>query len=389
MKANSTLFTFLEVSRMGYVEEFYKRERDKRRAKRKAALGLYLNTNHVFSYHGITDFVYTAVRGIGKSVISVETAIILKRKYGYENVKCFYFRLTDQSIKAMLANHAAKAVDPYLIAKYNLDITCKNNVVYDHGKPLIEFYPLVSAGSKGKGVNLYDCNWWADPEKKRFIVTIWDEFLMAEGVEKKSIGDPVEQYKIYREAILRDAQFQAYDCVYNFLLANNVSECASITGALYNYIPDPNNHNRVKLTRKHAMFWNVPVSDAYREKRKKSINANITDFEDDANYAELKKDLSLLKPKNIKLCRVTSLIKFDKFNKKKWFCVYDGKYIRQYRGETVRKDLVIPMKRYLDELFNPDLVTMVFEVYDARGFGYADLMSMSLFTAQLKLIKTK
>ena len=371
------------------VKKLKKMIRTVNKAKEHAKLGLYLNTNHVFSYHGMTDFIYTAVRGIGKSVISVETAIILKRKYGYENVKCFYFRLTDLSVKAMLANHAAKAVDPYLISKYGLLITCKNNIVYDHGKPLIEFYPLVSAGSKGKGVNLYDCNWWADPKKKRYIVTIWDEFLMAEGIEKKSLGDPVEQYKIYREAILRDAQFQPYDCVYNFLLANNVSECASVTGALYNYIPNPNNHARVKLTRKHAMFWNVPVSDEYKAKRKTSINANITDFEDDANYTELKKDLSLIKPKRIKLCRVTQLIKFDKLNKKKWFCLYDGKYIRQYRGETVKTDLVIPMKRYLDELFNPDLIKQVFEIYDNRGFMYADLMSMALFTAQLKLIKAK
>ena len=90
---------------------------------------LYLTTNLPFSYQGISNFVYTAVRGIGKSVISVETAIILKRKYGYENVKCFYFRLTDQSVKTMLQNKAQKAIDPYLIAKYNLDITCKNNIV--------------------------------------------------------------------------------------------------------------------------------------------------------------------------------------------------------------------------------------------------------------------
>ena len=55
---------------------------------------LYLSPNFVFSYTNMSNFVLTAVRGIGKSVISVETAI-LKRKYGYENVKCFYFRLTD------------------------------------------------------------------------------------------------------------------------------------------------------------------------------------------------------------------------------------------------------------------------------------------------------
>lgn len=367
----------------------------RKEVKKKAEMGLYLNTNHVFSYHGITDFIYTAVRGIGKSVISVETAIILKRKYGYENVKCFYFRLTDQSIKAMLANKAAKAIDPYLIDKYSLEITCKNNVVYDHGKPLIEFYPLVSAGSKGKGVNLYDCNFFNKKDEngkrtKTFVVTIWDEFLMAEGVEKKSVGDPVAQYKIYKEAILRDAEvIKDYDAVYNFLLANNVSECAYVTGALYNYIPDPRNHRRVKLTRKRAMFWNVPITEAYKEKRKNSYNANIMDYENDPNYAEVERDLSLIKPKKTRMRKVTALIKFDKFDKGKWFCLYDGKYIRQYSNECVNKNLVIPMKRYLDELFNPDLVTMVFTRFDLRNFMYADIMSMALFQGQLKLIKAK
>ena len=103
------------------------------RRKKENALKkmLYLTPEHVFSYQGINNFAYTAIRGVGKSVISVETAIILKRKYGYKNVKCFYFRLTDLSIKAMMKNKAAKAVDPYLIDKYKLEITCKNNIVYD------------------------------------------------------------------------------------------------------------------------------------------------------------------------------------------------------------------------------------------------------------------
>lgn len=364
-----------------------------RKKKLKADLGLYLNTNHVFSYHGITDFIYTAVRGIGKSVISVETAIILKRKYGYDNVKCFYFRLTDNSVKAMLANKAEKAIDPYLIAKYDMEITSKGNKVYDHGKLLMEFYPLVSAGSKGKGVNLYDCNFfnkYKETGQKTFIVTIWDEFLMAEGIEKKSVGDPVEQYKIYKEAILRDAEvIKDYDAVYNFLLANNVSECAAVTGALYNYIPDPNNHRRVKLTRKRAMFWNVPITAAYKEKRKNSYNANILDYNNDVNYSNIQRDLSLIKPKKTKIYRVTAIYKFDKFDKKKWFCLYDGRYIRQYRNETVKDSIIFPMKRYLDGIYNQDIVLNVFERFDCRDFMYCDLMSMALFQAQLKLLKSK
>lgn len=377
------------------AKDYLRTEVNKSIAKKKASLGLYLNTNHVFSLNnkGITDFIYTAIRGIGKSVISVETAIILKRKYGYENVKCFYFRLTDNSIKAMLANKGEKAVDPYLIDKYNLKITTKGNILYDNGKKLIEFYPLVSAGSKGKGVNLYDCNFFSKYKKegkKTFIVTIWDEFLMAEGIEKKSIGDPVEQYKIYKEAILRDAEvIGEYNAVYNYLLANNVSECAAVTGALYNYIPNPNNFNRVFLTRKRAMFWNVPITEQYKDKRKKSYNANILDYNDDPNYANIERDLSLIKPKNIRIRKVTNLIKFDKINKKKWFCLYDGMYIRQYRGECVNKSLTIAMKRYLDEMFFQDLVQNIFDRFDAKGFMYSDIMSMALFQSQLKLLKAK
>lgn len=361
------------------------------KTRRNAELGLYLNTNHVFSLNnkGITDFIYTAVRGVGKSVISVETAIILKRKYGYENVKCFYFRLTDNSIKTMLANHGEKAIDPYLINKYNLQITSKGYKIYDQGKLLIEFYPLVSAGSKGKGVNLYDCNFF-NKNKKTFIVTIWDEFLMAEGIEKKSVGDPVEQYKIYKEAILRDAEvITNYNAVFNFLLANNVSECASITGELYNYIPSPNNNKRVFLTRKRAMFWNVPVTDAYINKRKNSYNANIMDYDNDPNYSYVERDLTLIKPKKTRLHKVTNLIKFHKTDKSKWFCVYDGLYVRKYKGETISKDLIIPMKRYLDELFLPEVVKIIFDRFDARSFMFCDLMSFALFQSQLKLLKAK
>lgn len=375
------------------IQERKKEFNKKNKIKKKAQLGLYLNTNHVFSYQGITDFIYTAHRGIGKSVISVETAIILKRKYGYDNVKCFYFRLTDNSVKAMLANKAEKAIDPYLIDKYNLEITSKGNKVYDHGQLLMEFYPLVSAGSKGKGVNLYDCNFFKKYQEdgtKTFIVTIWDEFLMAEGIEKKSVGDPVEQYKIYKEAILRDAEvIKDYNAVYNFLLANNVSECASVTGALYNYIPDPNNHKRVKLTRKRAMFWNVPITDAYKEKRRNSYNANIMDYSNDVNYADIKRDLTLIKQKQVRISKVSALYKFDKFDKKKWFCLYDGKYIRQYRNETVNKDIIFPMKRYLDEIYVPEVVKNVFDRFDCRDFMYCDIMSMALFQAQLKLLKAK
>ena len=86
--------------------------------------------------------------------------------------------------------------------------------------------------------------------------------------------------------------------------------------------------------------------------------------------------------------KIAEIIKFTK-DKTNWFCLYDGKYIRRYRGETFKRDKVISMRRYLDELFNPEAVKKVIERFDARDFKYCDIMSQALFQAQLKLIKQK
>ena len=137
------------------------------------------------------------------------------------------------------------------------------------------------------------------------------------------------------------------------------------------------------------MFWNCPVTEKYKEKRRTSYNADIMDLKNDINYTnEVKRDLELIKPKKTRLIRVSALIKFDK-NPQNWFCLYDSKYIRKYSGETVKKSKVIPMKRYLDELYDPDVVNNVIDRFDCRGFYYADLMSQALFQSQLKLIKNK
>lgn len=363
-------------------------EISKKDRRKKVEQGLYLSPNMPFSYNGYSDFVFTAVRGVGKTVIGLETAIILKRKYGYENVKCYYFRTNDNSIKALL--QPDKAVDPYLMHKYDMHITKKGNHVYNDGELLYEAYPLVSAASIGKGVNLYD-NKWFDPKymagKKRFIVTIWDEFMLDEGVGKKSVGDPVKQYMIYREAIFRDAERLPYNAVYNFLLANNVSECANVTGQLFNFIPNPNQHRVTKLTRKHAIFWNVPITEAYKQKRSKSYNAAII-RDDDPNYHAVERDLSMVKKKSTRVYRLTNLIKFSK-QKSDWFCVYDKVYIKKYSKEKFKKDKVISMYRNQEELYNPELAKHVLDMNDYRSYMFCDIMSMAAFQAAMKTYKTR
>lgn len=370
------------------VKKALKEVKEERLAKLEDKLGLYYTMHSVLGVHWWNWLWCIGARGRGKSYSGVDTVLDFCKKYGQENVRCYYFRISDLSVKSMLLNKARKAIDAKLVRKYDLDITTKANTIYNRGKPLIDFYALVSAAKTGKGVAEYDpdfLNQYYKDGKKRFIFIIIDEFMMAEGVEKKSVGNPVEQFKIFIENILRDQEQLPYRAVMIMGFANSVSECNDFLAQLAGFIPET--PGRYYLKRKHMIVDNIPNSKAYLEKRKKSIGADIMDYDNDANYTNVvKRDLESLMNKGRQLIRVTTLLKFSK-DPKDWFCIYDGRYIRRYRGETVNKNLIVGMKRHLDNFFNPDIVKDVFEMYDARAYIYADLISQATFAAQLKLLK--
>lgn len=358
-------------------------------------LPLYYTTHSLMGIGWATWFWLCGARGRGKSFAVLDTYLSYCKKYGQENCKCYYFRISDLSVKSMLANKGAKTIDAVLKRKYDLDLTTKSNRLFNRGKPLIDFYALVSAAKTGKGVAEYDPDFLnkrpIDPKTgkpiKRFIFTIIDEFQMAEGVERRSVGNPVAQYKIFIENILRDQEQLDYRAVMNFGCANAVSECSDFLAQLCGYIPEK--PGRVMLKRKHMVIDNIINSEAYLEKRKRSVGADIMDYDEDANYTNVvKRDLETLMPKDKHLVRVTNLIKFSK-EPRDWFCIYDGKVIRKYNNETVNKNIVLAMKRYLDTNFYEDIVKSVIERYDARAFLYADLISQATFSAQLKLIKAR
>ena len=370
------------------VKKALKEVKEERLAKLEDKLGLYYTMHSVLGVHWWNWLWCIGARGRGKSYAGVDTLLDFGKKYGQENVKCYYFRISDLSVKSMLANKARKAIDAKLVRKYDLDITTKATTIYNRGKPLMDFYALVSAAKTGKGVAEYDpdfLNQYYKDGKKRFIFIIIDEFMMAEGVEKKSVGNPVDQFKIFIENILRDQEQLPYRAVMIMGFANSVSECNDFLAQLAGFIPET--PGRYYLKRKHMIVDNIPNSKAYLEKRKKSIGDDIMDYDNDANYTNVvKRDLESLMNKGRQLIRVTTLLKFSK-DPKDWFCVYDGRYIRRYRGETVNKNLIVGMKRHLDNFFDPDIVKDVFEMYDARAYIYADLISQATFAAQLKLLK--
>lgn len=367
------------------------------RIKRKTSL--YLTPHPMMGYDKrYVHFIFAGARGRGKSVISLDAPIASCEKYGYENNKIFFFRLSDLSIKNLLQNSASNLIDPLLIDKYKMEITKKGNVVYNHGKKLLEVYSLASA-AKNKGQALYDYNYLnkrpIDPKTgkpiKRFIWLILDEFQMAEGLENNSIASKstAKLWKMYTEIILRDQQFLDYPAVRCIYAANNVSECSTFTCEMWGFYMPPGKFGIYRCPRKNAVFFSVENSQAYIDKRHSAITGSITDFDNDSNYSNvIAFDMAQIKPRKQRLYRVTQLIKFSK-DPNDWFCVYDGKYIRQYKKETLNPSLSLPMKRHLDNQFDEDRVNTVFDMYDVKAFKYCDVKSLATFRARMKELKAK
>lgn len=368
------------------------------REKRKAP-GLYLSPHPMMGYDkDYIHFIYAGARGRGKSVISLDAPIASCEKYGYENNKIYYFRLSDTSVKQMLANSADKAIDPLLIDKYKMKISRKGNIVYNHGKKLMEVYSLVSA-PKNKGSALYDYSFLnnrpIDPKTgkpvKRFIWLILDEFQIAEGLERNSVANKstAALFKIYTETIIRDQGFLDYPAVKCIYLANNVSECSNFTTEMWGYYMPPGKFGITKCRRKNAVFISVANSEAYIEKRKASMMGSITDFENDSNYSnQINMDMSLIKPRKTRIYKVTNLIKFTK-NPGDWYCIYDDKYIKKYNNQVVNKNIIIPMTRHLDINFNSEKRDMVFNLYDQQHYAYCDVATLAGFRARMKELKIR
>ena len=372
---------------------------ERKSAKRFQKTGLYITPHPMMGYDKeFVHFVFSGARGRGKSVLALDAPIASCEKYGYENNKIYFFRLSDTSIKSLLANSANKLIDPLLVHKYAMDISRKGNTVYNHGKKLLEVYALAGA-PKTKGLALYDADYLnkrpidkkTGKPIKRFIWLILDEFQMAEGLEKQSAAtrSTATLWKMYTEIICRDQEFLDYPAVRCIYLANNVAECSTFTAEMFGFYPPAAGFSTIKARRKNAVFFNVPNSEEYIQKRKRGIMGSITNFDDDSNYSnEIKLDLSQIKPRKTRLKRVTALIKFSK-QPVDWFCVYDGKYVRRYKNETVNKNLIIGMRRHIDERFFDLQVKNVFEMYDAKAFIYADVISLATFRAKMKELRAK
>lgn len=302
-----------------------------------------------------------------------------------DNVKFYWFRLTETQQKSLLQNSAGDLIDPDLKRKYNLKTCTNGNIVYTYeeeeytaksGKKMTrkinqkEFCRVMACSTfyndKGRG--------YFDNEYKGEYICILDE-MNREKAEKNNF-DIVYAFVNQLENVLRSTKTK----VRIIMIGNTLEEASDLLSAL-NFIPD--GFGRYKLKRKLAVVDYIKPNEKYLERRKEAT-ANLMMGHASTFTNEIELDRSLICSKRERR-RPTSVIKFTK-TPAEWFTVWDGNIIAPYNNEQVPD---IPMTRYLDAIYNDDLKNAVFQQFDSRCFKFTTLACFKRFQKQLGLIKKK
>ena len=284
----------------------------------------------------------------------------------------YWMRLNDIALKNMLMNNGAKMFEPILVRQYGLEnIKVSGDTVYltnKQGKKtdvLCYVYGL-SVAYNNKGAALFD--------KKTFkgANIIVDEIAFEKG--QRRTFDVCYNLRLQIENICRSERTN----VRVFFMLNNTEDCPDIM-AMFGFIPLE--FGIYKLKRKHCVIDYIPNNEAYNKRRKNAL-ANEIDTNTGNFTNKVKRDIQLIYKG--RLTRPTSIIKFSR-DENDWFTVWDNNVICKYNNE--KKASAIAMKRYIDEVFNPELRDSIIEINDVRGFKFKDILTQTLFYKALENIK--
>ena len=312
-------------------------------------------------------FILSGARERGKT-FSVQD-FVLNKYFNPNSVlheKPFYWmRLNDIAVKNMLMNNGAKMFEPLLVRKYHLEkIKVKGDTVFLNNKPLCYVFGL-STAYNNKGGALFD--------KKTFkgANIIVDEIALEKGQRKTF--DVAYNLKMQVENLVRSER----DNVRVFFMLNNTEDCPDIM-AMFNFIPLE--FGVYKLKSKHCVIDYIPNNAAYEKRRSKAL-ANELDTGTGNFTNKVARDIALLY--RGRLTKPKYIIKFAK-EQESWFTVWDDNVIAPYKNEKLKS---IAMKRYIDDVFNPELRDAIIEQEDARAFKYKSILIQTLFRKNMEMIK--
>lgn len=323
--------------------------------------------------NGIAPVLYSAIRGL---ISSFYWAADREAGKSYHIMDCFlrdwkkkgkpftWLRLTEASQKKMLSNKADKLIDADLRRKYDLDLTVKGIQVFDHGKPMCKVLAL-STFYNDKGVALFD-------NEYDLGYNICLDEMNAEKNEKRTF-DINYAFVNQMENLVRSTK----DKLRIVLIGNTLEEAGDILCS-FDFIPE--DFGRYYVRKKKAVIDYIPPSEKYLRRRKGTIADLLAPKSSTfTNVIEVDKSL-ITKQRLIKPAYII------KFSKEDIYTVWDNNVIAPYHNEKVQ---VVPMRPYLDEVFNTDARDTIISLFDTRCFLFKNLITQKKFKKALELLKPR
>lgn len=292
-----------------------------------------------------------------------------------------WLRLTETSQKKLLANNAEKLIDPDIRRNFNIELETSGDGVYEvirtikgekttsKQKLLMGRVMALSTFYNDKGSGLFDKDFLNDPN---MYYNICLDEMNREKNERKSF-DIVYAFTNQLENLVRSTKKRL-----RVLCIGNTLEEASDILCAFNFIPEQ--FGRYYLRKKRAVIDYMEPTEAYLERRKGTV-ADI--LMPSASTFTNKIDVDTTLVTKERLIKPVCVIKFRKDTK---FTVWNRNIIAKWNGELAH---VIPMRPYLDELYNLDAVNSVISIYDARSYLFHNLITQKQFTKELELLKPR
>ena len=164
-----------------------------------------------------------------------------------------------------------------------------------------------------------------------------------------------------------------------FLVGNTLEEASTILKA-FNFLPE--GFGRFYLKRKRCIIDNIEPTEEYLKDRKGSA-ADILGGNEMSNYTnEIRKDLSLITKQ--RLLSPQYVIKFGK-TRDQCFIVWEDNVVTRYKGQPIKS--AVSMKPYLDEFYSLERRNTILDIYDAKGYKFDTLITMSYFQDALQKVR--
>lgn len=365
-------------------------------------------------------FILLGGREVGKSY-SVTNFFV--DQFVNKGIPFKWIRLTDKQASKLLENNAMRLVDPDLRRKYNLDLVTRGECVYNvtkrsapdkdgktkilEKKLMAQVYDL-STFYSDKG-SIFDKDFLQD-DGMRYNIAI-DEFQREKN--ERNTFDIAYALVNQLENLVRSTK----DRIKVFFMGNTLEESSDIL-AMFNFIPETFGTFKLVKNKKHLVQYLKELKQCKTDAQRRIVDYKYKDFDFGKRaviqYIEPSEQYQLRRKGTIadilmptastftnkievdntlvdksRKIKVSYIIKFSK-DKKDWFTVWNDNIICPYKNEQNTNHKVIPMRPYLDCVYNKDWVNNILQLFDTRCYHYSNLITFKQFQSQLSLLrKTK